>query len=359
MSWLFIIPLLLTSSTTLSEARPDDKKPSSAVIVGTVYCDTCFQQDFSKTSSHFIPGASVAVECKDEDSKHTFRQEAKTDEHGEFRVHLPLSVSKHVKKIKLCSVKLISSNGPYCGVTSTATTSSSLHLKSKKQGIHIFSAGFFTFKPNLCNQKPSVRNSKQLYNKKNENPPIPFPAPLRDPETPPDLPEIPLLPRLPPFPILPPLPPILGIRVGGQLSNIPLVPTNINTESKWKDDLDMDKSKPILDQKLSHPVITKTKPDRNLRESQKTSTIHTESLNLPSIPFLPTPTLPPNPLQPPSGLPPNPFFPPPVFPPNPLQPPSPLIPLPTVPGLTPPPPPTFPIPLPPLIPGIPPAASSP
>lgn len=38
-----------------SEAGHHHKKPTSAVVVGTVFCDTCFQQDFSM-GNHFISG---------------------------------------------------------------------------------------------------------------------------------------------------------------------------------------------------------------------------------------------------------------------------------------------------------------
>ncbi|XP_021296766.1 uncharacterized protein LOC110426005 [Herrania umbratica] len=165
MSWFFLLFLLGFLFNNFSESSHDQKQ--SAVVVGTVYCDTCFQEDFSRPS-HFISGASVAVECKDGTSRPSFRQEVKTNEHGEFKIHLPFSVSKHVKKIKGCSVKLIRSGEPYCAVVSRAT-SSSLHLKSRMHGTHIFSAGFFTFKPlkrpTLCGQKPSIQNPKQLKNK--------------------------------------------------------------------------------------------------------------------------------------------------------------------------------------------------
>ncbi|KAF5195255.1 hypothetical protein FRX31_015158, partial [Thalictrum thalictroides] len=50
-SWLLIFTLTLLF-INLSEANHGKKLPS-AVVVGTVYCDTCFQQDFSRTS-HFI-----------------------------------------------------------------------------------------------------------------------------------------------------------------------------------------------------------------------------------------------------------------------------------------------------------------
>ncbi|KAL5739309.1 hypothetical protein ACOSQ2_028489 [Xanthoceras sorbifolium] len=348
MSWFFIIFFLSFTISNL-EAIPDQKNlPSTVVVVvGTVYCDTCFQDDFSK-SSHFISGASVAVECRDG----SFRQEVKTDEHGQFKIPLPFSVSKHVKKIKRCVVKLIKSSEPNCAVASTAT-SSSLHLKSRKEGTHVFSAGFFTFKPlnqpNLCNQKPSLENSKEFnFNKVPSIPPVDnptFPPPIQDPTTP-DLPPIPLLPKLPPLPQLPPLPPLPG------LPYLPPMPGK-TTQTKPEQ---LSRVAQLSDQKVSHPhFFFPTTP-------------------LPPIPFLPPPILPPNPLLPPPPLlPPNPLLPPPsLIPPNPLlpPPPSPLIPLPPIPGLTPPPPtPSFPFPLPPfpfplprsppLIPGIPPASSSP
>ncbi|KAF1898644.1 hypothetical protein Lal_00023653 [Lupinus albus] len=196
----------------------------------------------------------------------------------------------------------------------------SLNLKSRKQGIHIFSAGFFTFKPlkqpNLCNQKPSIiQNTKFHDSLKSLFPPNidpSFPPPLQDPNTSsPSVGGLPLLPKLPT------LPPILGIQIP------PLLPT---------------------DEKVVNPQ------------------------NLPTfspIPFFPPPIVPnplqppplvSNPLQPPS---PNPLQPPnPFQPPKPFQPPSPtpLIPNPFQPP--PPPPPLFT--LPPLFPPprTPPSSSS-
>ncbi|GMP30816.1 hypothetical protein CsSME_00005305 [Camellia sinensis var. sinensis] len=98
MSW-YLINIIVLSFTfsSLSEAQHEKKLPS-AVVVGTVYCDTCFQEHFSKTS-HFISGALVAVECRGtRSSTPSFHKEVKTNEHGEFKVHLPFSVTKQVKK---------------------------------------------------------------------------------------------------------------------------------------------------------------------------------------------------------------------------------------------------------------------
>ncbi|PON42932.1 hypothetical protein PanWU01x14_278280 [Parasponia andersonii] len=398
MTWfLSIIFCIILTSSHLSEAN-HDRKLSSAVVIGTVYCDTCFQEDFDKTS-HFISGASVAVECKyGKTSKPIFREEVKTNKHGEFEVHLPLSVSKHIKRIEGCSVTLISSSEPYCSVASTAT-SSSLHLKSRNQGTHIFSAGFFTFKPLkqpiLCNQKQSFQNSKKpitdpikkWFSLHSNIPDLAFPPPLQDPDTPSGgLPPIPGLPQLPPLQNLPPLPPLPKLP---SLPNLPGV-------------------SPII------PGSHKIGPTSLNSHEQSNQKETNPSFFFPPNPFQPPPLIP-NPFQPPPLIP-NPFQPPPLIPnpfqpppaplipnpfqpppaptpliPNPFQPPpapTPLIPnpfqpppappsslfppFPPIPGLTPaspppPPPPSFPFPLPPFTfpfpfppprsPGTPPASS--
>ncbi|XP_030452053.2 proline-rich protein 2 [Syzygium oleosum] len=323
MSWFLIAFLFLSFAFSFSEATQEKKLPST-VVVGTVYCDTCFMQRFSK-ASHFIPGASVVVECKDGGAKPSFRKEAKTDEHGEFKVYLPFSVGKHVRRIKGCSVKL-SSSEPNCAVAS-AVTSSSLDFKMRKDGDQVFSAGFFTFKPrqrpNLCSKKPSSEfGSEKILKFPAPSYDPTFPPPLKDPATP-DLPtvinpvpSIPLLPQLPPLLQLPPLPPLLGL---------PQLPPIFGTSSNTKPGDDSSKPVPSLDQEKSPPELF-------------------VASNLTANPFQPDPVLPPNPLQPPSEH---------------------VIPLPQIPGLLTPAP-SFPAPLPqipiqpsPGLPGFPPASSLP
>lgn len=262
-------------------------------------------------------GASIAVECKDGSSKPTFRKEAKTNEHGKFKVQLPFSVSKHVKRIKGCTVKLINSSEPYCAVASAAT-SSSLRLKSRRPGEHVFSAGFFSFKPlkqpTLCNQKPSIQNSKEFDSVKSAFPPNIdpiFPPPIQDPTTPGGLlPPLPKLPGLPPMLELPPLPPL------------PKMPWEPSNPGRAED---------------SSAAKSSNKPQFSDRKVARPDTFP-----LPPNPFLPPPF---------NSIPsPNPNF-------NPFQPPQ-SGQFPTVPGLTPSPPPAFLLPFPPLInPGTPPAST--
>ncbi|KVH92639.1 U1 small nuclear ribonucleoprotein C [Cynara cardunculus var. scolymus] len=322
-SWLSFMLLLLFmfSFNGVSGGRHRKQHHSAAIVVGTVYCDTCFRQELSK-STHFISGATVAVECGGDGLK-SFRQEVKTNEKGEFEAKLPVSVGKHVDRIKKCSIKLVSSSEPYCAVAATAT-SSEIRFKSKKAGKHVFSAGFFTFKPELCSQKDVIGKG--------------FPPALPDPATPflPPigegiLPPLPV-PDLPVPPLVPPVPRIPGIPI---------------------------------------PPVTRQKPS----ESDNFSDQKTFGFPFPPNPFQP-PTLPPLPFvpSPPSLFPPLPFqpSPPSLIPPLiPSPPPAslfpPLIPFPPLPGVIPspppPPPPAFPIPLPPLPPvpriPIPPASNHP
>ncbi|XP_009126068.1 proline-rich extensin-like protein EPR1 isoform X2 [Brassica rapa] len=321
--WFILMTLLgISINGGLSQGQQHlmKKTRSVAVVVGTVYCDTCFNSAFSKSPNHLISGAVVAVECIDENSNPSFRQEVKTDEHGEFKANLPFSVSKHVKKIKRCSVKLLSSSQPYCSIAASATSSSLKRLRSSKHGenTRVFSAGFFTFKPEnqpeICSQKPiNLRGSKPLF------PDPTFPPPIQDPV--PDNP-LPILPILPPLPdLLPTLPPLLP------------GPSQKSASLHHKKD--------------------------SYLEDKKTKVLKPDSV-LPPNPV--KALLPPNPLNPPSIIPPNPVTP--LLPPIPLvsSPPSlpPLKSLPPVPVITPPsqPSPSFSVSLPPIFIGIPPASSS-
>ncbi|KNA18221.1 hypothetical protein SOVF_072540 [Spinacia oleracea] len=332
-------------SVSCCTARHHHQK-HSAVIVGAVFCDTCFQDDLSKAGSHHIPGATVAVECAQGSSRPAFYQEAKTDQQGNFKVQLPFSISKHVKKIEGCTVKLVKSSDPYCAVASTAT-SSPIHLKNRKGKKHIFSAGFFSFKPlkqpGLCSQQRSQLNSLQDFlNPLNPtlpttpNPQIPtLPTPNPPTSTNPYTPIMPNLPNLPPLPSLPPLP---------KLPSLPLLPpfpsTNPDASLGSYKDSKVGNGLLTQPQQFFPPIIPPVfAPPQG-------------PIPLPPNPLQPAPLLP-NPFQPPpSPLIPNPFQPP--TPPPSLLPPIPPLPtLPLVPGLTPvpsPPPPASLFPFPPIFP---------
>lgn len=61
MSWFYLIFFLSFIIGNLeAESNHHEKRHPSAVVVGTVYCDTCFQDNFSK-ASHFISGSFTQI----------------------------------------------------------------------------------------------------------------------------------------------------------------------------------------------------------------------------------------------------------------------------------------------------------
>ncbi|CAN6470678.1 unnamed protein product [Victoria cruziana] len=182
------------------------RSQKAAMVVGTVLCDTCFHQKISG-NNRFISGATVAIECENGKQRFNFRKEVQTDSQGKFRVVLPFSVSHQTTRIRGCSVSLVKSNEPYCSVASMATTSS-LGLKSRRAGRHVFSAGFFTFRPlqqpDLCYQKPTITSiPKYDVPRFSFAPPPKPPSAIGSPALP--LPPLLNLPYLPPLLTLPPL----------------------------------------------------------------------------------------------------------------------------------------------------------
>ncbi|CAH9084357.1 unnamed protein product [Cuscuta europaea] len=356
-----------------SEAR---HHPNAAILVGVVHCDTCFHQHSSK-SSHFIAGASVAVECGDtRKGPSFFEEEVKTDEKGEFRVNLPLSVSEHVKKTKgFCSVKLISSSSdskPHCSATASAASSSSIHFKEKREGNRIFSAGSFTLKPQLCDQKQIIHGKKTKTSVAESHVADPDPALLQVPVGGQDisgkktstafLP--PIRNSLPPTPITSTAPVSLGnpvspfsppvqessprgllppVMQGGFILPMPEIPPIPPI--------------PKIPLMPSIPGFPPKKSD-GLKSSERRTHASDEKTVQPAT-FTPIIRgLPPNPLLPlPSNLP-NPAQSPPLIPsPPPLQQPFPFLPSPFIPSF-PTPLPQFPFPTTPTFPGVPPAAAS-
>ncbi|KAF3785452.1 hypothetical protein EJ110_NYTH27816 [Nymphaea thermarum] len=223
-----MVPFILLVIAVIAQCSSAEHggNQKAAMVVGTVLCDTCFHQQLSG-NSRFISGATVAIECGDEKQSFNFRKEVQTDRHGKFRVELPFSVSHQTTRIRSCSVSLVKSNEPYCSVASMATTSS-LGLKSRKAGRHVFSAGFFTFKPlqqpDLCYQKPTITSTSKY-----DVPRLPF-VPQPNPPSAAGNPAFPL----PPLLNLPYLPPLLNLTLPPLISIAPPQPQSSRPSTKFQ-----------------------------------------------------------------------------------------------------------------------------
>ncbi|KAJ1426125.1 Allergen Ole e 1, conserved site [Sesbania bispinosa] len=79
-------------------------------IEGTVYCDTCRTQFLTRVSE-FMPGATVMVECKENEGGNlTFSKEAVTDAEGSYKVEVD---GDHEEEV--CEVRLVKSSREDCG----------------------------------------------------------------------------------------------------------------------------------------------------------------------------------------------------------------------------------------------------
>ncbi|GAB2300129.1 hypothetical protein Dimus_034167 [Dionaea muscipula] len=243
---LLLVVLLFLSATIFIFSPSGDarhiKKTSSAILVGTVYCETCSVS----RNNHFISGATVTVECGD--SRRRFRKEARTNEQGEFVVDLPqwLISSKHPERITTvgCEVKLVKSKDAYCAVASTSSISSSIELLMYDSKISM-QGGVFTFKSPLkqladdqvCNQQrimiTKLASSSESNNNEDQEPDMPVvsspPGDQSDNNNTDLLPQLPSFPQLPPLPQLPSLPALPALPA---LPGLPKLPPKQGDDQK-------------------------------------------------------------------------------------------------------------------------------
>ncbi|KAF3326743.1 proline-rich protein 4-like protein [Carex littledalei] len=155
-AWYLVVLFLLLGFPLQGNCRKHTAVPST-LVAGTVYCDTCSEQQSNKLS-HFISGASVQVECTDESKHIAFRKTAITNPKGLFKFNIPPEVLKNTQSIKNCTIDLLKTSHAttFCDAVASVSTTSALefHLKSTRQdGIKVYSAGTVTFKPQ---KKPAM-----------------------------------------------------------------------------------------------------------------------------------------------------------------------------------------------------------
>eukprot|EP01018_Ginkgo_biloba_P017120 Gb_23891 [translate_table: standard] len=217
------------ASATIYNGGQD--KPSSVVVVGSVFCDACLEHKPSD-ATYFISGASVAVECNINRKTITVSIQAETDENGEFTVELP-SIFNSGDQLDKCSVRVLSSPVGSCNIPSSTFKSSKLTLTSNLNGVRTYNAGSFSYRmqnvPRMCYNREEdhvlrmniIRGRAALEEESSKET-------EEAPETP-SFPNLPPLPKLnfPPLPQLdvPSLPkPSVPVPPIPQIPNIPQIP---------------------------------------------------------------------------------------------------------------------------------------
>lgn len=164
--------LLLSSFCICSFSQPIE--PTSMITVeGVVYCDICSINNFSR-HSYFLPGVDVHIQCKFKaNSPKTTEQMAfsanrTTDKHGVYTLEIPSFDGVDCVEGQpiefLCQASSIRSSSSACNVTGLKTTTNSITVKSKQEGLCIYCLDALSFRPlnrniTLCGNQDEASSS--------------------------------------------------------------------------------------------------------------------------------------------------------------------------------------------------------
>ncbi|KAL2560035.1 proline-rich protein 4-like [Forsythia ovata] len=218
--FIFLLATLFIFSS-LVQAEPP--KPTSHItIIGSVYCDVCFDNTFAKYS-YFLPGVDVHVQCKFKASSPgtteqiAFSVNRTTNKYGMYKLDIPsvdgVDCAEDPSIQTFCHANLIGSTISACNVPGLKSMSSEITVKSRQNNLCVYTLGALSYTPRtrnvtLCGKNKMDFNSSKFFLPLIPPygfvwPPLPQLPPF--PQFPP-LPQLPPLPQFPPLPQLPPLP---------------------------------------------------------------------------------------------------------------------------------------------------------
>ncbi|GMH27407.1 hypothetical protein Nepgr_029250 [Nepenthes gracilis] len=207
-----IVPLSLLAAlfaqalSLLAQPHQATATSSNFTVVGAVYCDTCFDNVFSR-HSYFLPGVDVHIQCKfmanfpRTTESISFSVNRTTDKYGLYKLEMPsvdgVDCTDGPAIHSSCQATLISSSSSACNIPALKATAYEISVKSKQSNLCIYSFTAMSFRPmernhTLCGKPteelPTFNSTKFL---------LPHGFPWS---------HLPLLPPLPKLPI-PPLTP--------------------------------------------------------------------------------------------------------------------------------------------------------
>ncbi|KAK4787977.1 hypothetical protein SAY86_019296 [Trapa natans] len=197
--------------------KPTPTTPTSRIsVVGTVYCDVCYANKFSK-NSYFLPGVDVNIQCKFKASapKTTetinFSVNRTTDNYGVYRLEIPsidgINCVDGEEIVSMCEVGLISSSSPSCNAPGLKMATNEVSVKSKQENLCIFSLSALSYRPEKMNTTLCGNQKQESADTLDSKFFLPYFPPYGFPWAP--IPHLPI-PQLPPFPTIPfpfPFPP--------------------------------------------------------------------------------------------------------------------------------------------------------
>ncbi|KAI0491600.1 hypothetical protein KFK09_025860 [Dendrobium nobile] len=179
---------------------------ANVTVVGTVFCDACSENTFSK-HSYFLQGAKVQIVCKfsaetASGEEISINTERITDKFGVYKLDIPpvdgFECREGQALESFCKASLVQSPSPLCNVPSLSSSNEHLAFKAGEFNSCVYDLNALSYKPaqrdsSLCGTKSEDVASLVTVKPKNSNsalffwppffpwPNCPFPFPFPNP----------------------------------------------------------------------------------------------------------------------------------------------------------------------------------
>lgn len=238
---LLLVLAILSASPLALLAQSTRPISSRITVVGAVYCDTCFNDGFSRYS-YFMPGADVHIQCKINANAPktaeviTFSVNRTTDNNGVYNLEIPsvdgVDCVDGPPIQSMCQATLIGSSLSECNLPGLKATTDEISVKSKQDYLCVYSFTPLSFRPHKRNRTLCGRQAQKSSESESESEsesssssklslPLPFPFSTPPPSLPFPFPHLPTSPSVPPLLPSPP-PPSFGL--GDPKTWIPHIP---------------------------------------------------------------------------------------------------------------------------------------
>ncbi|KAJ1686391.1 hypothetical protein LUZ63_017781 [Rhynchospora breviuscula] len=167
---LFSVLLGLFLNVVFIEAT--QKPLSNITVVGSVYCDACSNNTFSK-HSFFLKGVRVLIQCQFKVKNSaaesiTLQAERTTDQYGIYKLDIPpvegLNCIEGHAVMSACRANLINSPSLYCNIPGLGGSSQHLAIRSKDTNVCFLNLNAMSYRPakrnkNFCGSTMKAPNN--------------------------------------------------------------------------------------------------------------------------------------------------------------------------------------------------------
>ncbi|KAF3331022.1 Pollen-specific protein-like protein [Carex littledalei] len=158
---LYIVFPLLGLCLNLLSIDAFQKPLSNITVVGSVYCDACSNNTFSK-HSFFLKGVKVLIQCQFKVKSGaaesiSLEAERTTDQYGIYKLNIPpvdgLNCIEGHAVMSTCRASLINNPSPNCNIPGMKGSTQHLAIRSRDPNICFLNL-------NAMNYRPAKRNKK-------------------------------------------------------------------------------------------------------------------------------------------------------------------------------------------------------